>query len=95
MDKAPNLNSLREKYKVSYKPTGSQLPSGQNNSHAKVARFGEACSESFSVDGSQVVILLTIILTITRNCYYVPGIVQLLPPIGPMSQVLGYTEAEL
>lgn len=39
--KAPNLNSVREGGKVSPEPTGSRMPSVQNNSHAKLAYLGE------------------------------------------------------
>lgn len=44
MGKALYLNYLK---KINYlrEPTGSQLPSAQNNLHAKVAHFGERCSE--------------------------------------------------
>lgn len=42
---SPSVKALKREVKVSLEPTGPQWPSAQNNSHAKVARLGELCSE--------------------------------------------------
>ena len=43
--KGPQFKFSKGKVKVSFKLSGSLLPSAQNNPHAKVAHLGEACSE--------------------------------------------------
>lgn len=43
----PQFKLFKGEVKVSPEASGSQLPSGQNNSHAEVTHLRKACSEAF------------------------------------------------